>query len=184
MRGVILEIGAADGHDTKELMELGKVYAFEPEPKNIKLLKQIPKIRLFEGVVSDIDGQMTFHRSNTSDPEALSLSGSVMVPKNHLKIWKWIHFDKIMPVQSVRLDTFCKDMKKIDFIWCDAQGAEALIIKGGKKTFKKTRYFYTEYSDDEQYENQPTLHKILELLPDWEILLDYGGDVLLKNKLL
>jgi 2-O-methyltransferase len=179
---VIFEIGCADGKDTKEFLKMGKVYGFEPEPNNIKLLKELKGLELFEGVVSDIDGEIDFNRSRTSDPEALRLSGSIQQPKNHLKIWDWIYFDESIKVKSIRLDTFAKDIPYIDFIWCDSQGAEERIIKGGSETLKKTKFFYTEYTNNEQYEGQATLGRLRELLPDFEMVIDFGTDVLFKNK--
>jgi FkbM family methyltransferase len=180
---VILEIGCADGSDTDELMNFGKVYGFEPEPRNIATLKnRLPELQLFEGAVSDVDGVATFNRSRTNDPEALRLSGSILPPKNHTKNWNWIYFDETVTVPTVKLDTFCKDMPVIDFIWCDAQGAEGKIIDGAKETLKKTRYLFTEYCNDEHYEGQPTLHELKKMLPDFEVVMDYGTDVLFKNK--
>jgi len=181
---VILEIGCADGTDTEGLMKWGTVYGFEPEPRSIRVLEQIPNLKLFKGAVSDIDGTAIFNRSRTDDPKAVRLSGSIMKPKNHVKIWDWIFFDETIKVETIKLDTFCKDIPLIDFIWCDAQGAEGKIIKGGEETFRKTRYFLTEYQNDEHYDGQPTLDEILKLLPDFEIRMDYGTDVLLRNKTL
>lgn len=178
---VILEIGSADGTDTLKLMKKGKVYAFEPDPRNIEIMKKID-VPLFEGVVSDIDGEIEFNLSrNERDPDALSLSGSIMKPKKHLEIWDWISFKEKIKVKSITLDTFCKDIPNIDLIWCDAQGAEEKIIKGAIETLKKTKYFLTEYSNDEQYEGQPDLNKLIELLPDFEIIIDMGTDVLFKH---
>jgi hypothetical protein len=57
------------------------------------------------------------------------------------------------------------NIQVIDFVWCDVQGAEEKVIRGGQETFKnKVKYFYTEYSNDEQYEGQPKLKQILKLL--------------------
>jgi len=57
------------------------------------------------------------------------------------------------------------------------------VIQGGTQTFKdKVRYLFTEYSNDEQYEGQPRLERILELLPSFEVIRNDGSDVLLKNK--
>lgn len=179
----ILEIGCADGQDTRKLLSLGKVYGFEPDKRNIEILKNIKGLDLFEGVISDIDGEIEFFVSkNERDNNALSLSGSIMKPKKHLELWDWISFNEKIKVKSTTLDTFCKDIPVIDFIWCDVQGAEEKVILGGVETFNKVKYFYTEYSNDEQYEGQPTLQRILELLPDFEVMIDYGTDVLLKNK--
>lgn len=189
----LLEIGCANGADTLEFITLFqdtnfKLYGFEPEPKNIKIIKEkihSNAFELFEGVVSDVDGHITFNRSRTNNPDDLSLSGSIMKPKNHLKLWDWIYFDEQVQVPSITLDTFTqqKNLNVIDFIWCDVQGAEERVLLGGKETFKnKVRYIFTEYSNDEQYEGQPTLEKILSLLPDFEIIKNVGTDVLLKNR--
>ena len=190
---MIFEIGAANGDDSVEFLKTFgdnlALYAFEPEPKNIQILKErIPatekRFRLFEGVISDTDGEIVFNRSRTDNPNDLSFSGSIMKPKNHLKKWDWIHFDESLSVPSLTLDSFCRENKigVIDFIWCDVQGAEEKVLLGGREAFKnKVRYLYTEYSNDEEYENQPRLEKILELLPTFAVVKNYGTDVLLEN---
>ncbi len=190
---VILEIGSANGDNTLDFINTFndtdfKLYGFEPEQKNIALIESkvsSPKFELFKGVVSDMDGEITFNRSRTDNPDDLSLSGSIMKPKNHLKIWDWIHFDESVTVPSITLDSFhkAKNLDIIDFIWCDVQGAEEKVINGGKETLANhVRYLFTEYSDDEQYEGQPGLKKILNLLPTFEVIRNDGKDVLLKNK--
>ena len=190
----ILEIGSADGSDTLEFLKIFKgknttVYGFEPEPKNIEILKnkiKDPRFKLFEAALSDVNGELSFNRSSSENPNDLSLSGSIMKPKNHLKIWNDIHFNETIRVKSITLDSFYKknNLSIIDFIWCDVQGAEKKVILGGLNTFKhKVRFFYTEYSDNEIYEDQPTLKEIMELLPSFEIIKDFGTDVLLKNKI-
>ncbi len=189
---IIMEIGAANGDDTLDFLntleETATVYAFEPEPKNIAILKEritAPNFHLYEGVVSDTNGELTFNRSSTDNPDDLSFSGSIMKPKNHLTMWDWIHFTETLTVPSTTLDSFCttNNIDTVDFIWCDVQGAEEKVLLGGKESFeKRVRYFYTEYSNDEQYEGQPKLERILELLPSFEVVQNYGQDILLKNK--
>jgi FkbM family methyltransferase len=181
----IIEIGAANGDDTAELLKFGKVIAFEPEPMNVEILKTRFdgdwNFTLVEAAVGDTMGRTTFNRSRTNDPAALRLSGSILPPKNHVKHWDWIYFDQPMEVRTVTLDSVI-DSPLVDFIWCDAQGAEGLIIKGGQETLKKTRYILMEYANDEHYEGQPTLFELCKMLPDFEPVIDYGTDVLFKNK--
>jgi hypothetical protein len=62
------------------------------------------------------------------------------------------------------------------------QGAEADLIKGGKRALQHTRYFYTEYSNYELYEGQPRLRSLMKLLPDFAIVARYSNDVLFENK--
>ena len=189
---IIFEIGCADGGDTLEFINTFsdlEIYCFEPEPKNIKLVKErinYPKHHLFEGVISDVNGELTFNRSRTDNPDDLSYSGSIRKPKEHLNEWSFIKFDEEITVKSITLDKFCEDknIELIDFIWADVQGAEENLILGGLNTLnKKVRYFYTEYSNKEYYEGQLKLDSLLNLLGDnWELIRDFGSDVLLKNK--
>lgn len=189
---IIFEIGCADGGDTLDFINTFNdltIYCFEPEPKNIRLVKEkinYGKHHLFEGVISDVNGELEFNRSRTDNPDDLSYSGSIKKPKEHLNEWSFIKFDEKIMVKSITLDSFCEEnnIGLIDFIWADVQGAEENLIMGGLKTLNtKVRYFYTEYSNKEYYEGQLTLNSLLNLLGDsWELVKDFGSDVLLKNK--
>lgn len=191
----IFEIGCADGKDTLEFISTFgpglKIHCFEPEIKNIKIVKETVKFdghHLFEGAVSNNNGSIIFNRSRTDNESDLSYSGSIKRPKHHLTNWPFIKFDQQVEVKTITIDTYCKEnnIDFIDFIWADVQGAELDMIEGAKEMLtNKVRYIYTEYANIEYYENQPTLEKILETLGNnWEIVHDFKTDVLIKNKLL
>lgn len=188
----IFEIGCADGGDTLDFINTFgdlNIYCFEPEPTNIKLVKQrinYAKHHLFEGVISNLDGELTFNRSRTDNENDLRYSGSIKKPKEHINEWPQIKFDEYLTVKSIKLDTFCEqnNIGIIDFIWADVQGAEEDMIKSGLNTFtNNVRYLYTEYSNKEYYEGQINLNSILNLLGDnWELIVQFKDDILLKNK--
>ncbi len=189
-RPVIFEIGAADGLDTLEFIKVFdnsdfKMYCFEPDPRNIASFKEKvrdKRVELVEMAVGDKDGKMQFHQSETV------YSSSLKKPnlKNLYATWPFLNFDKILEVKTTTIDTFIRDNKIdiVDFIWADVQGAEDLILKGAETSLTgKIKYIYTEYSNTEYYEGEPTLNKILEILGNnWEVIKDYKTDVLLKNK--
>ena len=108
-------------------------------------------------------------------------------PTGHIEDHPWCKFEREVKVKSVRLDTFCegKNIKNIDFIWMDVQGAEDLVFEGACKILKSTHHIYTEYSNKELYESQPTLKRILDRLKDFVVLESFvdgdRGDVLLRN---
>lgn len=194
---IIFEIGAADGGDTQQFLNefsdvSSRFFCFEPEPTNIVRFvdRKFPNnVELFKGVVSNINGIITFNRSADQNFEdALRYSGSIKKPKEHLKEWPHIVFKDQIEVNSITLDTFCKNknINLIDFIWADVQGAEEDIILGGKEMFKdKVRFLYTEYSNIEYYEGQKNLDYILNLLgPNWSLVQDFRTDALFKNNLL
>jgi hypothetical protein len=87
-------------------------------------------------------------------------------------------------VESVTLDTHCAqhNINKIDFIWMDVQGAERDVFDGAKSILQKTRYIYTEFANSNDYDGQFNLEQLHNQLgANWEILENYGGDVLFKN---
>ena len=49
------------------------------------------------------------------------------------------------------------------------QGAEGDMIAGGQATLARTRYLYTEYSNEEIYEGEPTLETLLAMLPNFQL---------------
>ena len=59
---------------------------------------------------------------------------------------------------------FSESFLSIDFLWADIQGAEGEMIRGGQKALSATPFLYTEYSNDELYEDQVSLCEILGLL--------------------
>lgn len=187
---VILEIGCADGIDTLEFISTFndlpfKLFCFEPDPRNIEEFKKRiddSRVLLYEIAIGDKDGLTTFNQSSTI------YSSSLKNPniENIQKTWPMINFENSFDVNVTTIDSFIKDnsIEIVDFIWADVQGAEDLMISGGKNSLiDKVRYMYTEYSNVEYYENEPDLNKIIELMGDnWEVVQVFAADVLLKNK--
>lgn len=191
----ILEIGCNDGSDTLRFlnaMPAAKLYCFEPDPRAIarfktKLGAALPRVRLFEGALSDRGGQIEFHVSDGPSPDSQAgwdLSGSIRRPKNHVVYDPAVRFEKTIPVNTCRLDDWCAEhgIEEIDFIWMDVQGAEGDVISGATRILKRTRFLYTEYSNNELYEGQPSLTQILAALPAFEVRARYPYDVLLENR--
>lgn len=189
---VILEIGAADGTDTLEFINTFKdldfkMYCFEPDIRNLASFKQRisdQRVTLFEMAVGDKNGKATFNQSN----DIYNLSSSLKKPvmENMKATWPLMEFDKTYEVDVVTLDSFLKDnnIDVVDFIWADVQGAEDLMISGGKESLdKKVRYLFTEFSNTEYYENELNLEGIIKLMGEnWEVIEIFRADVLLKNK--
>lgn len=186
---VVLEIGAARGEDTVKLMapvlESGKPYrylAFEPEPNNIPFLRALPvaaQIDIIQAAVGDHSGSADFR--GTGD---WPYSGSLKEPRQHETMWPDVKFMPPTKVVVVTLDgvTLAHRIDRVDFIWCDVQGAEDLVIDGGQKTLARTRYFYTEHLEVEAYAGQIPLAEIHRRLPgNWELVEDFGMDALFKN---
>jgi FkbM family methyltransferase len=194
-----VEVGCHFGTDTEDFRKFhpnSRIVCFEPDVRNIKVLKErgIDKIcELHEVALSDTNGTSSFYLSSGDSrgrvPEKIlqendwSCSSSLKKPTGHLYMHPWITFNNQINVETRRLDDI-DSLKNtnIDFMWVDVQGAEDLVFSGAKETLKRTRYLYTEYSNHELYEKQLNRDSILKLIGDgWNVLFDYGGDILLHN---
>ncbi|MDW3094154.1 MAG: FkbM family methyltransferase [Gammaproteobacteria bacterium] len=195
----ILEIGCNNGSDTNRFLKLfpkAKIYCFEPDPRAlVKFEDNVRSSRVFlnKVAISDKNGVIEFYASDgmpaesyqQNYPKGWDASGSIRKPTGHLIQHPWCKFDNVINVKTVTLDTWAStnNIRYIDFIWADVQGAEIDVIKGGIETLKKTKYLYTEYSDDELYHGQATLEQMLEIIPFFIIERKYINDVLLRNTL-
>lgn len=193
----ILEIGANDGSDSEQILKAipgCTLYCFEPDIRayaklNYKL-GSYNNAKLFQLAVSDNNGKAEFNMSNSYDPN-LSVgigwdkSGSIKKPINHIVMHPWCKFDSRVTVTTITLDSWVKqnNVDKIDFIWADVQGAEREMILGAKETLKNINYIYTEYSPIKNtYDGDCSLEDLVSLLDGFEMLKDFGCDVLFKNK--
>ena len=133
---VVLDIGAHIGYYTLQFANLvgstGKVYAFEPEPKNFELLKKNVQINkhdnvvLIQKIVSDKDGIVEFFISKFD-----SIGN---------KLFKSNEAGSSIKIESTTLDEYFKDLKKkIDFIKMDIQGGEGKAILGMKNLLKENK---------------------------------------------
>lgn len=152
---VVLDIGAHDGYYTllasKKVGEKGKVIAFEPSPKERKLLHLNLKINMCKNVkvesyaLSSQVGESTFYVVVGHDTGC-----------NSLKLPRVSEPTKEIKVSTTTLDDYLKgaNINSVDFIKIDAEGAELEIFKGSKRFFEKSTHpiILCEVSD---YRAQP-----------------------------
>lgn len=202
----IIEFGACDGYHSNLMIDILNstrpnftYHIFEPVTElaaqiNARIGRFInnnPNIRIFNEAIGNETGDITFYESsgtrfeNGVIADSYYGSSSVRKPKLVLQAWKDMRFTE-KNCKSTKFDDYVVregiSNRIIDFIWADIQGAEVDLILGGQEAFKNVRYFYTEYCESELYEGEINLNKILELMPNFEVVEDYNGDVLLKNK--
>ena len=106
------------------------IYAFEPDPRNIKLLKKgiikngFKNIEVFEKAISNKLGKERLYLSNQTNV-------SSMVKHEDFN-------GKIVEVETETIDNFCKN-KKIDFIRMDVEGFEYEIFQGMENLIKSKK---------------------------------------------
>ena len=143
----VIDIGANIGYHTllfsKWVKPYGKIFAFEPDPTNFKLLKknitanQIKNIVSFKNAVSDKNDKISLFLSEDN-------SGDHRI--NDLLIFKNDNMRKKIGTHSVKLDSVFSKSQKIDFIKIDIQGSEIQALNGMQNILKNRKNSY--FNDD------------------------------------
>ena len=132
----VFDVGANIGYYTILASKLagnkGRVYAFEPDKRNLRLLKENIKINdcqnvtIIPKVVSEKNGKVIFYSNLLSQGES-SLAK--------------IGFSKKERVKSTNLDDFIRKEKigNVDVLKIDVEGAEIGVINGGRKFLEKNK---------------------------------------------
>lgn len=186
---LVLEVGANSGQTTAEFihhMPDTRIICFEPDPRAIQKFKshiRSPQVSLEEIAIGADNGTVMFHQSSGAehiDPQGWDHSGSIRKPKSHLEVWPWVKFERQIPVPMMRLDDWAeaKQIGTVDFIWADVQGAESDLLVGAQQVLSRTRFFYTEFSDDEWYEGQINFATLSACLPGFSLLHKFANDAL------
>lgn len=117
-----------------------RVYGFEPTPLTWYGLdveyRDNKRVQLSNAAVADFDGIVSFNVNN---------------PLGTSSLMKWNEYSKVKPKSWVtgdviktiacKLDTFCdsNNVKAIDVLFMDAQGAEHLVIDGAQELIRKRK---------------------------------------------
>lgn len=173
----VIDVGASIGLYTiffaKMVGNNGKVYAFEPEPKNFELLKKNVEINGFDNVILENKAV-----SNTSGVVKMEISNNIAnhrITNDNSKTT----FD----VQSVSLDEYFKDKSnKIDFIKIDTEGYDGYVILGALNIIEKNSFlklmveFHIKFLRDAGYQPEDFI-KLLKKLKMKIIDLNNGKAV-------
>lgn len=156
--GTIIDAGAHQGkvsQTIKLLFPNSDVYAFEPNSKLHSEIKSVikDKLTIIPFALSNKDSKSIFY--NYKDPAMSSL----LPLKNEEE-------NKKTTVKTITLDSYFKNkkLKKNIFLKIDTQGAEELILRGGKNILKDILIIHVETFFDPLYKNQTLFKNIYEFL--------------------
>lgn len=193
---VLVNIGAerGDGETTDfcNLASQGRVYSIEADPRSYVMLEprmaQFPNLKTFHNAILDKNEEVTFWLSggpNPAEPSHPWTSASNLFSRERDRSgqhYPWMTYEQVT-VTGKTLDTWAAEngVDHIDFLWVDIEGATHLLIEGGRKTLANTKWFYTEAFDWSRYDGEGLKPQIIAMLPDFELVADFGNDILLKN---
>lgn len=128
---IVLDCGANIGlFSAIAATKNAKVYAFEPTPKTIEVLNETVnlyngKIEICKYALSDYVGKARFYISDENVSNSLY--------ERHIDTKEYIDVD------VTTVDEFVKsnNIKRVDFIKADIEGAERYMLRGAEKTLKK-----------------------------------------------
>jgi len=172
---IAVDIGANIGYYTllfaKLVGETGKVFAFEPEPSNVELIKKNIAINWHRNVVVE---QKAI--SDKSGKIKLYSNGSVLAIQNSSNPHKT---NRHVLVDAVSLDDyFKKRRKRIDFIKMDIEGAEYLALKSMRSLLEKNEKIkmIIEFSPCFLKNAGAKPEEYLELLKNYGFALNWVSD--------
>jgi FkbM family methyltransferase len=131
-----IDIGAHIGYYTRLLSELvgprGRVFAFEPDPRNFAVLQRnlsrrnYRNVELFNMAVGDVNGEVPLYLSEGHS--------------NHSLIEGFVKSEAEIQVEIVTLDAFLEQrgIDQIDFLKSDTEGAEPRVLSGMQRTIARS----------------------------------------------
>ncbi len=151
---VFWDVGANVGFYSllaSELVGSGKVFAFEPVPRNLYYLREhlalnhVTNVEVLAMAVSDRNGTSPFEVEKTGSMGRLSGEGSITV-------------------STATLDSLVEEGKVLppDYVKMDIEGAELLALRGASDTFQRFRPVLFLATHGKQTEN-----KCCQLLESW-----------------
>jgi FkbM family methyltransferase len=187
----VVELGAREGEDEEwiraSFREDVHYVMVEADIRNCQVIldKGVHRTRrLIVGAVADHDGNIEFYGS--VDNGKARGSGSIRQPTKHLIAFPEIRFPPelhtFIPCYTLNTIFDAEWLTKIDLLWVDIQGAERDMVRSGGKALAHTRYLFIETEEQELYEGMATKPELLQMLPEWELIEDFGCNCLLRNR--
>lgn len=154
---VIFDVGANNGDSTLHMANDSMIYAFEPTPEMCDIIiektAQMHNYHLERVAVSNYNGTAKFYVAGQSDWGCSSLNE---FSDELERTWAGRQDFKVtheIDVNVIRLDNFIEQhgITQIDYLHCDAQGSDLLVLEGLGKYIDIVKEGVIEVSANEEY---------------------------------
>jgi len=179
----ILDIGSWHLKQTIELAQIfqfANIYAFEPNPETFNyccnVLENLPnfmknRISIHELALTNETGRLSFFpldktKTHSTNEGIASLSKLRSHMDGSLLNDKWIQ--KEITVEATTLEKWAEqnNIKQIDLIWMDVQGAELKVLQGSKSILSNVKAICTEAGLTPYYEEHSLKQQIDDFMKD------------------
>ena len=162
---IVIDVGANIGYYTLIFAQLvgssGKVFAFEPEPKNFEILKKNIEINNYQNIVAE--------QKIVSDKSGIV---KLFIAEHGIvghRINQQKSSQKFIEVESIILDNYIKKLNldsKINFIKIDVEGSEPKVLEGAKGIMQKSNQLkiFTEFNRESVKEYGVEPKEMIDLL--------------------
>ena len=164
---LVMDIGANIGYFTlimaKGIRENGKVFSFEPEPKNFELLKKNVEINNYSNVI--LEKKAIGNKTGIAKLYLADRKNNIFYSGMH-RIFRSDLVSQIsnpVSINIIKLDDYLQDLKfikKIRLIKIDVEGAEFDVLKGMSKILDENKgiKIVMEFSSEnlEDYGSNPS----------------------------
>jgi FkbM family methyltransferase len=151
---LVVDIGANEGQWISAFMtfaEVGRLAAFEPNPEAFTLLQarlgQRPNTRLHNLALGDEHSTVDLNVMNSSPMSSLLLP-TELIRREYTPATEVV---RQVPVKLVPLDDVITDDAPVDLMKIDVQGVEHSVLRGARKTLRRTRAVLIETNFTSHY---------------------------------
>jgi FkbM family methyltransferase len=174
---VFFDIGASVGNFTRCLCgeyKIKKGILVEPVSKLIPVLeKAFPNrgtFHIINAAIADSVSETDFYINEDAD-----FVSSLLRIDNKGEAFASLNFaDPVLTrINTLTLDHITNEMQllNVDLIKIDVQGAEHLVLLGGRETLKRTKMVYTEFSLKPLYEKSSTFFDLYKIFDENNFML-------------
>jgi FkbM family methyltransferase len=185
---VIFDIGSCHSLESVEFAKRYKnaeIFAFEANPETYKVClentKDYPAISVINKAVNDFDGRCLFYPMDKDRTITTWEDGNQGASSLYRANGTYDHIEKYVQyeieVPCTRLDTFCEsqNIKKVDFIWMDLQGAELKALQSLGSILDTVKIIHTELEINPMYDGQCLFKDVNEYLNCRGFDLEWGN---------
>jgi len=148
-------------------------HAFE---ETVKKSTALNNCKILNCALSDKEGEMTLYCDKIE--VNAGVSSSLLKPKDHLKKFPWVEFNREERVNVLKLDNIVLNKEDYNFIFIDVQGNELNVFKGGENTLVYIDVILTEVNFIELYENCCLVEQLDEFLKSYYFVrVETGKDL-------